>query len=140
MQSDFLQIPPDTYRYYYQVQQILFKIPFCFWIWHKSDMKSFFLCNGNETQEIVKPSGEHDFCFQWFIGMVCTRKRGISDLCQISILLFFKPNYPLSASPAISPVSHTPVFLLPYLSAGSDKPPAVLPLYGWLPRWLHLSV
>ena len=24
-------------------------------------MEGFFLCNGNETQEIVKPSGEHDF-------------------------------------------------------------------------------
>ena len=82
MQSDFLQIPPDTYRYYYQVQQILFKIPFCFGIWHKSDMKSFFLCNGNETQEIVKPTGEHDFCFRRFIGMVCTRKPGIFDLCR----------------------------------------------------------
>ena len=25
-------------------------------------MKSFFLCNGNETQEIMKPTGAHDFC------------------------------------------------------------------------------
>ena len=140
MQSDFLQIPPDTYRYYYQVQQILFKIPFCFGIWHKSDMKSFFLCNGNETQEIVKPSGEHDFCFQRFIGMVCTRKRGISDLCQIPILLFFKPNYPLSASPAISPVFHIPAFLPPFQAAIFYMTPAVFRLYGLLLQWLHLSV
>jgi hypothetical protein len=28
---------------------------------HQSDIESFFLCNGNETQEIVKPSGAHDF-------------------------------------------------------------------------------
>ena len=35
-------------------------------------MESFFVCNGNETQEIVKPTGAHDFCFQRFIGMVCT--------------------------------------------------------------------
>ena len=43
---------------------------------------TFFLCNGNETQEIVKPIGAHDFCFQRFIGMVCTRKRGIFHLCS----------------------------------------------------------
>ena len=50
--------------------------------WYKSNMESFFLCNGNETQEIVKPTGAHDFCFQRFIGMVCTRKPGIFDLCR----------------------------------------------------------
>jgi len=41
------------------------------------NMKSFFLCNGNETQEIMKPTGAHDFCFRRFIGMFCTRKLGI---------------------------------------------------------------
>jgi len=40
-------------------------------------MQSFFLCNGDETQEIVKPTGAHDLRFRRFIGMVCTRKRGI---------------------------------------------------------------
>ena len=30
-----------------------------------------------ETPEIVKPTGAHDFRFQRFIGMVCTRKLGI---------------------------------------------------------------
>ena len=42
------------------------------------NMKSFFLCNGNETQEIMEPTGEHDFCFLRFIGMFCTRKLEIS--------------------------------------------------------------
>ena len=37
-------------------------------------MEDFLLCNGDETQEIVKPTGEHDFCIQRFIGMSCTRK------------------------------------------------------------------
>ena len=50
-------------------------------------MESFFVCNGNETQEIVKPTGAHDFCFQRFIGMVCTRELGIlhffNSLCLI---------------------------------------------------------
>jgi len=41
-------------------------------------MEDFLLCNGDETQEIVKPTGEHDFCFQRFIGMFCTRKLEIS--------------------------------------------------------------
>ncbi len=50
---------------------------------HQSDIESFFLCNGNETQEIVKPSGAHDFRFQRFIGMVCTRKLGISGWCKL---------------------------------------------------------
>ena len=30
---------------------------------HQSNMKGFFLCNGDETPEIVKPTGAHDFCF-----------------------------------------------------------------------------
>ena len=30
---------------------------------HQSDMKSFFLCNGDETPESVKPTGAHGFCF-----------------------------------------------------------------------------
>ena len=38
------------------------------------NMEDFLLCNGDETQEIVKPTGEHDFCIQRFIGMSCTRK------------------------------------------------------------------
>ena len=46
-------------------------------------MQSFFLCNGDETQEIVKPTGAHDLRFRRFIGMVCTRKRGIVDLCNL---------------------------------------------------------
>ena len=46
-------------------------------------MEGFFLCNGNETQEIVKPSGAHDFRFQRFIGMVCTRKHEMSHLCNL---------------------------------------------------------
>ena len=46
------------------------------------NMEDFLLCNGDETQEIVKPTGEHDFCFRRFIGMVCTRKPGIFDLCR----------------------------------------------------------
>lgn len=37
-------------------------------------MESFFLCNGDETQDIVKSTGEHDVCFLRFIGMSCTRK------------------------------------------------------------------
>ena len=41
-------------------------------------MESFFLCNGDETQEIMEPTGEHDFCFLRFIGMFCTRKLEIS--------------------------------------------------------------
>ncbi len=48
---------------------------------HKSDMENFFLCNGDEIQGIVKPTGAHDTRFQRFIGMICTRKFGISDLC-----------------------------------------------------------
>ena len=48
-----------------------------------TSMEGFFLCNGNETQEIMKSSGEHDFCFRRFIGMFCTRKRGISHLCRL---------------------------------------------------------
>ena len=50
-------------------------------------MKSFFLCNGNETQEIVQPIGAHDFCFMRFIGMFCTRKLGIGYLCKLYIIL-----------------------------------------------------
>ena len=46
------------------------------------NMEDFLLCNGDETQEIVKPTGEHDFCFRRFIGMVCTRKPGIFNLCR----------------------------------------------------------
>ena len=38
------------------------------------NMEDFLLCNGDETQELVKPTGEHDFCIQRFIGMSCTRK------------------------------------------------------------------
>ena len=55
-------------------------------------MEGFFLCNGNETQEIVKPTGEHDFCFRRFIGMVCTRKPGIFDLLQyvLNAIMFFE--------------------------------------------------
>ena len=55
-------------------------------------MESFFLCNGNETQEIVKPTGEHDFCFRRFIGMVCTRKPEIFDLLQyvLNAIMFFE--------------------------------------------------
>ncbi len=30
---------------------------------HQSNMECFFLCNGDETPEIVKPTGAHDFCF-----------------------------------------------------------------------------
>ena len=51
-------------------------------------MEGFFLCNGNETQEIVKPTGAHDFCFRRFIGMVCTRKPGIFDLCRLPTIHF----------------------------------------------------
>ena len=58
----------------------IFLIKFC--SLHPGNMKGFFWCNGNETQEIVKPIGAHDFCFQRFIGMVCTRKRGIFHLCS----------------------------------------------------------
>ena len=49
-------------------------------------MESFFLCNGNETQEIVKPTGAHDFCFRRFIGMFCTRKRGIFHCGKLSAI------------------------------------------------------
>ena len=30
---------------------------------HQSNMECFFLCNGDEPPEIVKPTGAHDFCF-----------------------------------------------------------------------------
>jgi hypothetical protein len=37
---------------------------------HKSDMESFFLCNGNETQKIVSPAGGTIFVLrgslEWF--------------------------------------------------------------------------
>ena len=52
-----------------------------------SDMESFFLCNGDETQGIVKPTGAHDSCFQRFIGMICTRKLGISERYSLAALL-----------------------------------------------------
>ena len=60
------------------------------------NMKSFFLCNGNETQEIMKPTGAHDFCFRRFIGMFCTRKPEIFHLCSlfdqsISKIQFWQP-------------------------------------------------
>ena len=51
------------------------------------NMEDFLLCNGDETQEIVKPTGEHDFCFQRFIGMFCTRKLGISERYSLAALL-----------------------------------------------------
>ena len=38
------------------------------------NMEDFLLCNGDETQDIVKSTGEHDVCFLRFIGMSCTRK------------------------------------------------------------------
>ena len=53
---------------------------------HQSNMECFFLCNGDETPEIVKPTGAHDFCFRRFIGMFCTRKHGIFDWCSLSPL------------------------------------------------------
>ena len=52
-----------------------------------SDMERFFLCNGDETQGIVKPTGAHDSCFQRFIGMICTRKLGISERYALAALL-----------------------------------------------------
>ena len=53
---------------------------------HQSNMECFFLCNGDETPEIVKPTGAHDFCFQRFIGMFCTRKLGIIDLYHSQVV------------------------------------------------------
>ena len=50
-------------------------------------MERFFLCNGNETQEIVQPIGAHDFCFRRFIEMFCTRNLGIFYLCKLYISL-----------------------------------------------------
>jgi len=41
-------------------------------------MEGFFLCNEDETQGIMEPTGEHDFCFLRFIGMFCTGKLEIS--------------------------------------------------------------
>ena len=60
------------------------------------NMEDFLLCNGDETQEIVKPTGEHDFCIQRFIGMSCTRKPEIFHLCSlfdqsISKIQFWQP-------------------------------------------------
>ena len=46
-------------------------------------MEGFFLCNGNETLEIMELLSEHDVCFMRFIGMVCTRKHEMSHLCNL---------------------------------------------------------
>ena len=64
------------------ISVVVMQIPFihvllllCYEIWceiycsgamsglHQSNMECFFLCNGDETPEIVKPTGAHDFCF-----------------------------------------------------------------------------
>ena len=79
-------------------------------------MESFFLCNGNETQEIVKPTGAHDFCFQRFIGMVCTRKLGISHLCLTPSPTPFSPNHDflLFRTPAQSIRKYYPFSYIPH--------------------------
>ena len=46
---------------------------------HQSDMKSFFLCNGDETPEIVKPTGAHDFCFSEVHRNVLHKETGIME-------------------------------------------------------------
>ena len=62
---------------------------------HQSNMECFFLCNGDETPEIVKPTGAHDF--RSFIGMFCTRKHGIFDWCSPSPPQYFYTFYPHNA-------------------------------------------
>ncbi len=71
------------------------------------NMEGFFLCNGNETQEIVKPFGAHDFCFRRFIGMVCTRKPGIFHWCSSALQYGFNSYFDHSSSTAYASAEDT---------------------------------